>query len=191
MNMKVYALVAILLLLFIMQSLPGCMMIGFHDDFVFLPSAIETSGEFIPYLYIDENTWHFQLLLFRIEMGRIPHSFVMLQFDPTYLGTDEGFKSFVLDNLYIEFADGNRVDCIDPDLPEDQRSFAISDKSNYEYEKTVFEGVITKRMDFTVQKIGTAIRSSGEKVPFKETTKYKYNGKDATFHTILDKWASC
>lgn len=46
-------------------------------------------------------------------------------------------------------------------------------------------------MDFTIHMTGVAIKPNGEKVPFKKTSKYKYNRKDATFHTILDEWASC
>ena len=189
---KKHIIIAVtLILLIVMQLTPGCMMIGFHDDFAYCPSEKEASGQFIPYLYIQDNTLSIPLLLFRIDIDRLPHSFVMLQYDQTYLDTDDGFASFVLDDLHIQFADGTTINCIDPSLPKAERTYAISDKANWKYDQQVFDGVITKRMDFTVHIIGTAIKTEGTAVPFKKTTKYKYNGKDATFHTLFDEWASC
>ena len=190
MKRKKHILGVVAVVAIIMQLLPGCMMIGSHDDFAYQPAEKETTGSFIPYLYIQKNTMRIPLLLFRIDIDRLPHSFVMLQYDQTYLNSDEGFRSFVLDTLQLRFTDKTVVDCIAPDLPLEQRTFGISGKTAYEYKKHVFEGVITKRMDFSVHAIGTAIKRDGSRVPFKRTTKYKYNGKDATFHTILDEWAS-
>jgi len=180
-----------LLFMAIMQFTPGCMMIGVHDDFVYLPSSRQASGDFIPCLYVQDNTLSIPLLLFRIDIDRLPHSFVMLQYDPTYLNTHEGFSSFILDDLYIEFSNGTRVNCIDPSLPKVKRTYSIPDKDNWKYEPQVFDGVITKRMNFTVHTVGTATKVDGTVVPFTRTSKYEYNGKDATFHTIFDEWASC
>jgi|GEM_PF-2022768 len=165
-------------------------MIGFHDDYVYQLHERQATGKFIPYLYIKKNTLHLPFLLFRIDIDRLPHSFVMLQYDATYLDTDIGFKSFVLESIYIEYEDGTRVDCIDPTLSAAERTYLITNDPDQKNETQLFEGVITKRMDFTVYTVGTAITIDGEDVPFKRITRYEYKGKDATFHTIFDEWAS-
>ncbi|MDA3874740.1 MAG: hypothetical protein PF795_12380 [Kiritimatiellae bacterium] len=187
---KKNAIYATLFLLLIMQITPGCMMIGFHDDFVYLPHQRESTGTFIPYLYIKKNTLNIPLLLFRVDIDRLPHSFAMLQYDATYLDTDKGFKSFVLESLYIEFEDGTRVFCIEDTQPLSQREFIITNKPYQRNETHIFEGVITKRMSFTVHTIGESKKDNGQIVLFRRTTQYKYDGKDATFHTIFDEWAS-
>ena len=185
---QIWAVAAVIAI--VVQLLPGCMMMGSHDDFAYLPSEKEVAGEFIPYLYIQKNTMRIPLLLFRVDIDRLPHDFVMLQYDQTYLDTDKEFQSFVLDALQLQFEDDTTVKCIDPELPVEERTFGVSSKTEHEYQQHVFEGVITKRMDFTVRTMGTAIKTDGSRVPFKRITKYRYNGKDATFHTILDEWAS-
>ena len=164
-------------------------MLGFRDNFAYILSAKKAEGKFIPYLYIKKNTIHIPLL-FRLDIDLLPHSFVMLQYDQTYLNTDTGFSSFILKDLHIEYSDGTFVNCIEPSLRIEQRTFAVTNKGNYEYKQHFFNSVITKRMDFKVFTIGTAIKKNGEVVPFKRITQYKYDGKKTTFHTIFDEWAS-
>ena len=164
-------------------------MLGFRDNFAYILSAKKAEGKFIPYLYIKKFTLHIPML-FRLDIDVLPHSFVMLQYDQTYLNTDLGFSSFILKDLHIEYSDGTLVNFIDPSLPTEQRTFVVTNKGNHEYKQHVFSGVITKRMDFKVYTIGTAIKKNGEVVSFKRITQYKYNGKKTTFHTIFDEWAS-
>lgn len=187
---KRYLLGCLLALALVVQLLPGCIMIGRHDAFDYQLSEKEASGEFMPYLYIKHNTLNIPLLLFRVDIDRLPHSMVMLQYDQTYKSTDEGFESFVLDTLSLTFSDGSKVECINPERPVEERTFTISNKENRKYQKHVFDGVITQRQDFTVHTIGTSIKADGQKVRFKRITKYRFSGRAFTFRTILDEWAS-
>ena len=177
-----------LVLMLSMQVEQGCIMFGIQDKFqyVYQPPSREVEKKFIPPVRLAKKTTHFSLLLVSLGLDSLPHSLVMSQYDPTYLKREKGHKSFVLDELYIEYADRTRVDCIDPSLPENERSYPVKQPLDADSKKR-FE-IIDKRMDFTVHIIGTAIKESGEVVPFHRTNKYKYYGKGGTFYTILDVW---
>lgn len=186
MKKKKKVIFAITLVLFLLMQLsPGCIMIGLHDDFDYIISSERASGEFMPDLYIRDNTQNIHVLLLRIDIDRLPHSFVMSQYDHSYLEKSKGFNSFVLEYLYIQFEDGTRIDCVDPSLPQAERTFKISSR----WEK-VFQGVIKERMDFTVHTEGFAIKKDGSVAPFKRTEQYKYKRK-LKFHTIIHEIASC
>ncbi len=182
---KKYGIIAVMLLL-IMQCTPSCMVIGVRDDFADNLVVKEDVGTFIPYLYVQHNALRISLVLLWIEIDRLPHSVVMLL--TPLKTTDEGFSSFVLNDVSIQFADGTRVNCIDPSLPQAQRTYTVSDAANWNDRRHIFDDVIIKRMDFTVHTSGRAITADGTPVPFKRKTQYTYNGKDATFHTLVDAW---
>ncbi len=175
-----------LTMLIIMHLTPGCIMIGYHDNFEYVLAGEKSKGTFIPDLNIRDNTQHIPFLLFRIDIDRLPHSFVMRHRDHSYEEKHKDFNSFVVEKLYIQFEDGTRIDCIDPSLPQEERIFEIS----LRYEE-VFEGIITKRMDFTVHIAGMSIKKDGTVVPFRNTARYKYKGKKATLFTIVHEIVSC
>lgn len=113
---------------------------------------------------------------------------MLLHYDPTYLDSDIGFRSFSLEYLYIKFSDGTRVDCIDPSLSLHQRSFPIRAEGT-SLQKQTFEGVISKRMDFTIHIKGVSLRDDGKRIPFENIKTYRYDGKKSGIKTIFDEWA--
>ena len=115
-----------LLLIVVAQLLPGCWVVGKRDIFEYQRDEKQATGEFIPYLYINKNSLRVSLLLVSFENEKLPHSLVMLQYDPTYLNRDKGFASFVLDNLQLRFEDKTVIQCIDPESPISERTFEVS-----------------------------------------------------------------
>ena len=65
-----------LLLLIVVQLLPGCWVVGRRDIFEYQRHDVQATGEFIPYLYIDKHALRASLLLVSFEAERLPHSLV-------------------------------------------------------------------------------------------------------------------
>ena len=116
----------------------------------------------------------------------MPGGIVMQQYDPTVQDSDVGFRSFTLDDLHIEFADGTRTDCIDRSSAVSERTFPIARKGAWLDQK--FPGVISKRMDFSIYIKGCSIRDNGTRVPFEKRLTYRYRGKSTEFTTFIEEW---
>ncbi|MEP2777670.1 MAG: hypothetical protein ABJQ29_09170 [Luteolibacter sp.] len=169
-------------------ALSSCVIVEVEDDFTYLPASSSKNPGFVPSHYIQQNHTSTPLPPFRLDVDKMPRSLVLLQYDPTYLNSDIGFRSFTLEYFYIAFADGTRVDCIDPTLPLSQRTFPIS-AVNTSLRKRTFGGVITKRMDFSVHMKGISTRDNGQHFPFAKIYKYRYDGKKSGIKTLFDEWA--
>lgn len=159
--------------------LQSCVVFGSRDDFSYRPEKNSLQGAFVPDCYISKNTLNLPLLVARVDIDKLPHDLVMWQYDPTYLDADDGFRSFRILSMEIEYADGTLVP-----LPEADGDYLIQRRNK------VLQGAISKRMDFTIRCRGFAVKKNGQKFPFKRVTAYRYDGKSTTFHTVVDEWAS-
>ncbi len=164
--------------------LTNCVIVELKDDFDSISSTSSGSSGFIPSIYIRQNRSKTPLPPFRVDLDRMPKSLVMLQYDSTVTDSDIGFQAFALEHLFVKFADGTRIDCIDPSLPLSQRTFPVKTQS-----QQIFEGVVSKRQDFTIHLKGFSTRDNGKRVYFDKIRTYRYHGKKPGMKTIFDEWA--
>ena len=165
-------------------ALGSCVIVELKDDFDSISSTSSGSSGFVPHIYIRQNRSKTPLPPFRVDLDKMPKNLVMRQYDGTIRDSDIGFRAFALEYLFIKFADGTQIDCIDPSLPLSQRTFPIKKQS-----QQVFEGVISKRQDFTIHIKGFSTRDNGKRVYFHTTRTYRYGGKKPGMKTIFDEWA--
>lgn len=176
------------LIAFCAFTFTSCVIVDVSDEFNAVAGDTVKSGGFVPSLRIRQNRSRAPVPPFRLDIDRMPRDLVLSQSDPTVLKTDAGFRKFWLEYCYIEFADGTRVDCIDPKLPISKRTFLIRPKKD-PYQNEVFTGVISKRMSFKIHMKGVSVREDGRKFPFTRVRAYRYDGKSTGVKTIFQEWA--
>lgn len=182
---KTTNLVIGLLLIFFIQLVSGCVSIRIKDNYrseTF--EAMESGTNVIPSPRLERNTSYLFFLLFFMEVDRVPHQLIMSLRDPNF-NNENPYKSFVLNELYVEYEDGTRVDFIDESLPEQKRTY-LAIKPGESHSNADLSNEIRKRMDFTFYTTGTVYKANGETIPFEVVQEYVYKGKDRSFFTIFD-----
>ena len=169
---------AILLVASLIAS-SGCIVVGLYDEYDSLDNEL-AEGQFAPDVFVNNDRRNFVIPFFLIQVDRNSSDLVLELFDSTYKRRSKGFSEVVLDEILIEYANGESKSIVSEDSLLAERTFSVAQEDEFFSPKCTktFSGVLDKKTSFVVTIKGVGILDSGERIPFKRTCSYEYNGRD-------------
>lgn len=152
-------------------------------------SVIEEGDGFIPkQFHLEYNATELPLipLLLTTVISKLPKNINISKYDITYLKTHKGFTSFKIDELTITYDNGEVVNLITNQRPEEARRFQITENWT---DSIILHSAIREKSSFQYHLEGESFSEDGSSYPFEYEVRYEYS-YNFRVGTRFARWAS-
>jgi hypothetical protein len=138
------------------------------------------------YVWYDRQSYMILPFLLYWEKLDFPAGLNVSRTDITYLKRHEPYRYYIVDRMEIAYTDGETVALIDPDLPQDQRTFEVDEKAG----DFIFHKAIKRKESFVLHISGQSVDRYGRVASFEFTKDFKIQ-RLFEWTTVWEIYASC